>query len=133
VEEVKLSELDGKIKILILDRTFKEWRSWKAFSRLVGRQDDVGMRAYAALLDQGKSTSTRDLATLIDEPLTVVRKALTDLYELGIIGCERVAKGPITFDYWKVERPVLGLLRLVPKEYFGKDYPSSLLEKEAEE
>jgi len=97
---------------------------------LISRQNDVAMRAYAVLLEQNKSISARDIAMLIDEPLTVVRRALEDLHILNIIDRERTVKGPITFDYWRVMKPVLGLLRLIPSEYFKEGYPNNLIKKE---
>ncbi len=97
---------------------------------MISRQNDVAMRAYAVLLEQNKSTSARDIAMLVDEPLTVVRRALEDLHILKIIDRERSVKGPITFDYWRVVNPVLGFLRLIPSEYFKEGYPNNLIKKE---
>jgi len=90
------------------------------------------MRAYAVLLEQNKTLSARDIAMLVDEPLTVVRRALEDLHILNIIDRERTVKGPITFDHWRVVKRVLGLLRLMPSEYFKDGYPGNLLKKEEE-
>lgn len=97
---------------------------------MISRQNDVAMRAYAVLLEQNKTLSARDIAMLVDEPLTVVRRALEDLHILNIIDRERIVKGPITFDYWRAVKRVLGLLRLMPSEYFKEGYPSNLLNKE---
>ncbi len=99
---------------------------------MISRQNDVAMRAYAVLLEQNKTLSARDIAMLVDEPLTVVRRALEDLHILNIIDRERIVKGPITFDYWRAVKRVLGLLRLMPPEYFKEGYPSNLLNKEEE-
>jgi hypothetical protein len=63
------------------------------------------------------------LAVLVDAPLYSVRRALGDLHELGLVSRERRERSHLAFEYWSVETPILGVLRLIPEKYFQEGYP----------
>ena len=123
-EKIKISKNDKSINVMIVDETPQDWRLWKAFTRLLTRQNDLALKIYAVLLEKKENQiSSRDIASIIGAPLYSVRPALKNLHELGIISREVHEMGYLTFEYWKVKIPVLGLLRLIPKEYFQDGYP----------
>lgn len=122
-EEIKISKIDRLINIIIIDETPRNWRLWRAFNRVLSSQNDLALRVYAALLERKKQTSSRDLAVLVDAPLYSVRRALGDLHELGLVSRERRERSHLAFEYWSVETPILGVLRLIPEKYFQEGYP----------
>jgi predicted transcriptional regulator len=69
----------------------------------------------------------RDIATVTHNQRYSIDNALQDLRELGLVSRERHKKGNATFDYWRVETPVIGVLRLIPKKYFRTGYPQTTL------
>ena len=122
-KEIKINEIDKPINVMIVDETPSDWRLWNAFTRVLSRQNDLALRVYAALLEREKQTSSSDLATLVNAPLYSVQQALNDLHELGVVSRERLEKGRLTFEYWTVKTPILGVLRIIPEEYFKEGYP----------
>jgi len=108
---------------MIVNETPGDWRFWAACTRVLSRQNDLALRVYAKLLERQEQVSSRDLAALVDAPLYSVRRALTDLHELGIVTRDRLERGHMTFDRWRVKTPILGILRLIPEAYFQKGYP----------
>ena len=123
-EKVKISKIEKPINIMIIDETPGDWRFWKACNRVLSQQNDLALRVYAILLERKDQMSSRDLAALVDAPLYSVRRALADLYEIGIVARERLERGHLTFDNWSVKTPILGILRLIPKKYFQESYPT---------
>ena len=123
-EEIKISKIDRLINIIIIDEPPRDWHRWGAFTRVLSSQNDLALKVYAALLERKKQTSSRDLATLLDAPLYSVQQALGDLHELGLVARERLERGHIAFEYWSVETPILGVLRLIPATYFQEGYPN---------
>ena len=122
-EEIKISKIDRLINIITIDETPRDWRLWRAFIRVLSSQNDFALRVYVALLERKKQTSSRDLAALVNAPLYSVRRALGDLHELGLVSRERLERGHLAFEYWSVETPILGVLRLIPEKYFQEGYP----------
>ena len=121
---IKIDQIKTSIDVMVIDETPRDWRFWKAFTRVVSRQNDLALRIYAALLESKKEVSSRDITALVDAPLYSVRRALSDLHELNLISRNRLERGHMTFDYWTVQTPILGILRLIPKKYFRKGYPT---------
>ncbi len=122
-EKIKISKIDKPINVMIVDETPQDWRFWKAFNRVLNRQNDLALRVYAALLERKGQFSSRDLASIVDVPLYSVRRVLGDLYELGLVERDRVERGHMTFDQWRVKTEVLGIVRLIPRKYFSEGYP----------
>ncbi len=123
-EKVKISKTETPINIMIVNETPGDWRFWAACTRVLSRQNDLALRVYAKLLERQEQISSRDLAALVDAPLYSVRRALTDLHELGIVTRDRLERGHMTFDKWRVKTPILGILRLIPEAYFQEGYPT---------
>jgi predicted DNA-binding transcriptional regulator len=123
-EKIKISKIDKTINVMIVDETPQDWRFWKAFNRVLNRQNDLALRVYAALLERKGQFASRDLASLVDVPLYSVRRVLGDLYELGLVERDRVERGHMTFDKWRVKTEILGIMRLIPRKYFRGDYPA---------
>lgn len=126
-EEIIISKIDESIKILIIDEKPINFRLWGALTNVLCRQDDLSMRVYAALLERnGEKISTRDLATLVDASLYGVRRALKALCELDVISQEGHRRGYLSFNYWSIKKQIMGILRLIPEEYFQEGYPTKL-------
>jgi hypothetical protein len=118
VEEVFLKSLGRSIKIIIFDETSEEWSILRTLGRVVSSRDDVALKAYATLLQEGKKLEGRRIATLVDKPRYSVNRGLTNLMELDLVGRESRPRGRIEFNLWYPEIQVSGLLRLIPKEYY---------------
>jgi predicted DNA-binding transcriptional regulator len=126
-EEIKTSKFDKAKSVIIVDETPDEWRLWRAFTRVFTRHNDLAFKIYAVLLERKKTMDVRDIATVVHNPRYSVDNALQDLHELGLVFHERHKKGNATFDYWRVETPVIGVLRLIPKKYFRTGYPQTTI------
>lgn len=122
-EKIKISKIEKTINVMIVDETPQDWRFWKAFNRVLSRQNDLALRVYAALLERKGQFSSRDLASIVDVPLYSVRRVLADLYELGLVERDRRERGHMTFDNWRVKTAIMGFVRLIPRKYFRGDYP----------
>lgn len=125
---MKIESVDEPIRLLVVKETPDEWRLWKAFTSMLGRNKDLALRVYASLLEKGEQTSSRELASRVEAPLYSVRRALKDLYDLDIVSRTSVQRGYLTFDYWSVKKQILGVLRLIPEQYFKEGYPKHLKE-----
>ena len=89
--------------------------------KTLGSRNDLALKAYAKILEtRKKRISTRDLATLLNEPNYSINKVCNDLEKIGLIEVERQFKGPIVFNYWRPKKRVFGILRLIPSKYFKK-------------
>jgi predicted transcriptional regulator len=84
----------------------------------VSSREDVTLKAYATLLQEGKKLEGRRIATLVDKPRYSVNRGLKNLMELEIVGRESKQRGRIEFNLWYPEKHVSGLMRLIPKEYY---------------
>ena len=126
-EEIITSKFSTARNVIIIDETPDEWRLWRAFTRVFTRHNDLALRIYSVLLERKKKTDSRDIVTVVNEPLYSVEKALNDLQVLGLVSLERQKIGHATFDYWSVETPVLGVLRLIPQKYFRNGYPQTTI------
>ena len=129
-EDIKISSIPKPIRILVVKETPEEWRLWNALTSMLSRHNDLALRIYATLLEHGDSVSSRDLVNIVDAPLYSVRRALNDLYDLGLVSRIRVERGHLTFDHWSVKEKILGVLRLIPEQYFKEGYPSQPKKKE---
>jgi len=89
--------------------------------KTLGSRNDLALKTYAKILELSKKRmSTRDLATLLNEPYYSINKVCNDLKKIGLIDVERQVKGPIVINYWRPKKRVLGILRLIPSKYFEK-------------
>lgn len=122
-EEIKTSKFDKAKNIIIIDETPDEWRLWRAFTRVFTRQNDLALKIYAVLLENKKKTDLRDIASTVNEPQYSVEKALQDLHELGLVSRQHRKTDNMAFEYWSVDTPIIGVLRLIPKKYFHNGYP----------
>ena len=119
--EVHLEKLGSPIKVLVLDETFEDWQVWRPFVRVLGRRKDLALRVYSKILEMNrKKISTRELATLLDVSMYSVNKACSDLKKIGLVDSERQFRGTVAFNYWRPKKKILGILRLMPSEYFEK-------------
>jgi predicted transcriptional regulator len=118
VEEVFLKSLGRSIKILIFDETSEQWSILRTLGRVVSSRDDIALKAYAALLQEGKKLEGRRIATLVDKPRYSVNRGLKNLMELDLVERESKPRGRIEFNLWYPKEQVSGLLRLIPEEYF---------------
>ena len=118
VEEVFLKSLGRSIKILIFDETSEQWSILRTLGRVVSSRDDIALKAYATLLQEGKKLEGRRIATLVDKPRYSVNRGLKNLMDLDLVGRESKPRGRIEFNLWYPKEQVSGLLRLIPEEYF---------------
>ena len=121
VEEVFLKSLGRSIKILIIDETSEEWNILRTLGREVSSREDIALKAYAALLREGKKVEGRRIATLVDKPRYSVNRGLKNLLELDLVGRESRPRGRIEFHLWYPDKEVSGILRLIPEEYFQSE------------
>lgn len=118
--EINLEKL-GSINIMVFDETFQDWQVWRPLIKTLGSRNDLALKTYAKILELSKKRmSTRDLATLLNEPYYSINKVCNDLKKIGLIDVERQVKGPIVINYWRPKKRVLGILRLIPSKYFEK-------------
>lgn len=129
IEEVYLKSLGCSIKILIIDETLEQWQIMGAFNHVLGSNDDVALKLYTTLLEEEKNVSSRELVTLIEKPLYTVNKNLKNLMKLGLVGRDYAKKGYMEFRSWYPDKRVLGLMRLIPPEYFKKGFPPKVVGK----
>jgi hypothetical protein len=47
---------------------------------------------------------------------------------LGLVGFDYARRGTYEFRSWYPEKPVLGMIRLIPVEYFKKGFPLEMVE-----
>ena len=114
-------ETDQAIDVLVIDETPEEWRLWRAFNRVLSRQDDLALKVYAFLKEKGESVLARDVAMKVNSSLHAVRRALNDLLDLELVTRERMRKGNWTLNFWRVNKNISGILRIIPPEYIRED------------
>ena len=118
--KIKLKQL-GSINILVFDDPFQDWQVWRPLMKTLVSRNDLALKTYAKILEtRKKRISTRDLATLLNEPNYSINAVCNDLEKIGLIEVERQFKGPIVFNYWRPKKRVFGILRLIPSKYFKK-------------
>ena len=126
-EEIKTRKFANARNVIIVDETPDEWRLWRAFTRVFTRHNDLALKIYAILLERKKNMDARDIAAVVDQSRYNVDNALQDLRELGLVSRERHKKGHASFDVWRVETSVIGVLRLIPEKYFRNGYPHTTI------
>ena len=110
--------------VLVIDDDPKNWRRWRAFTRVFARSNDLGLRVYSVLLERNTRMLAREIAPIVGAPRYSVDKALHDLHELELISHEPVKMRPThrrSLDYWRVDTPIIGILRLIPQQYFNNE------------
>lgn len=79
---------------------------------------------YSILVKKNTKILAREIAPLVGAARYSVDNALHDLQELGVVFHEQTKIRPThrrTLDYWSVDTPVIGILRLIPQQYFNKE------------
>ena len=109
------------INVLVIDETPEEWRLWRAFNRVLSRQDDLALKVYAFLQEKGESVLARDVAMKVNSSLHTVRRALNDLLDLELVTREQMRKENWTLNFWRVNKNISGILRIIPPEYITED------------
>ena len=109
------------IDVLVIDETPEEWRLWRAFNRVLSRQDDLALKVYAFLQEKGESVLARDVAMKVNSSLHAVRRALNDLLDLELVTRERMRKDNWTLNFWRVNKNISGILRVIPSRYTNEN------------
>ena len=109
------------IDVLVIDETPEEWRLWRAFNRVLSRQDDLALKVYAFLQEKGESVIARDVAMKVNSSLHAVRRALNDLLDLELVTRERMRKDNWTLNFWRVNKSISGILRIIPPGYIEEN------------
>ena len=115
------TDKDKAIDVLVIDETPEEWRLWRAFNRVLSRQDDLALKVYAFLQEKGESVLARDVAMKVNSSLHAVRRALNDLLDLELVTRERMRKDNWTLNFWRVNKNVSGILRVIPSRYTNEN------------
>ena len=129
MEDVYVKALGASIKILILDKQSEQWDKRKAFFNVLGSRDDTAFKVYSTLLEEGNKVDTRSLVTLVNKSQYAINISLKNLMKLGLIGYEAKRNGPYELKRWYPEKHILGLMRIIPEEYFKNGFPPELLKK----
>ena len=111
------TDKDKAINVLVIDETPEEWRLWRAFNRVLSRQDDLALKVYAFLQEKGESVLARDVAMKVNSSLHAVRRALNDLLDLELVTREPMRKDNWTLNFWRVNKNISGILRIIPPKY----------------
>jgi DNA-binding transcriptional ArsR family regulator len=111
------TDKDKTINVLVIDETPEEWRLWRAFNRVLSRQDDLALKIYAFLQAKGENVLARDVAMKVNSSLHAVRRALNDLLDLELVTRERMRKDNWTLNFWRVNKNISGILRIIPPKY----------------
>jgi len=128
IEEIKIKQFNTTQNVLIIKDDPQNWRLWRAFTRIFARSNDLGLKVYSVLLEKKTKMPAREIAQKVRAPRYSVDKVLRDLHEIGLISHERTKIRPThrrSIDYWRVEIPVIGMLRLIPEHYFENGYPET--------
>lgn len=115
------TDKDKAIDVLVIDETPEEWRLWRAFNRVLSRQDDLALKVYAFLQEKGESVLARDVAMKVNSSLHTVRRALNDLLDLELVSRERMRKENWTLNFWRVNKNISGILRVIPPRYANEN------------
>lgn len=121
INKVKVTGFKTTQNILIIDDDPENWRRWRAFTRVFARPNDLALKVYSILLKKDAKMLAREIASIVGVPRYSVDKALHDLHELGLIVHEQTKLQPThrrALDFWRVDTPVIGILRLIPEQYF---------------
>ena len=130
IEEIYLKSLGASIKILILDEFSEQTRENRAFINVLGSNDDTAFKVYSTLLEEGKKVGTRSLVTLVNKSQYAINRSLQNLMQLGLVGSDFKRGGPYESKWWYPDKHILGLMRLIPEEYFKKGFPNEMLKKD---
>lgn len=115
------TDMGQAIDVLVIDETPEEWRLWRAFNRVLSRQDDLALKVYAFLQEKGESVLARDVAMKVNSSLHAVRRALNDLLDLELVTRERMRKDNWTLNFWRVNKNISGILRIIPPGYIKEN------------
>lgn len=115
------TDMGQAIDVLVIDETPDEWRLWRAFNRVLSRQDDLALKVYAFLQEKGESVLARDVAMKVNSSLHAVRRALNDLLDLELVTRERMRKDNWTLNFWRVNKNISGILRIIPPGYIKEN------------
>jgi hypothetical protein len=124
IETIESKRFNTAQKVLVIDDNPENWRRWRAFTRVFTRPNDLGLKVYSILVKKNTKMLAREIAPLVGAARYSVDKALHDLHELGLVSHEQTKIRPShrrTLDYWSVDTPVIGILRLIPQQYFSKE------------
>lgn len=127
IEEVYLKSLGGSIQVLILDETSEQWQVWRAFHRVLGSKDDVALKLYTTLLEEKRKLQSTDLVKLSNKSRYTINMNMKNLMTIGLVGCDYLRREPIEVRSWYPEKHVLGLMRLIPAEYFNEEIPKKMV------
>ena len=130
MEDGYVKALGASIKILILDEPSEQWRKRRAFFNVLGSRDDTAFKVYSTLLEEGKKVDARSLVTLVNKSQYAINSSLTNLRQLGLVDYEEKRRGPYELKNWYPEKHILGLMRIIPEEYFKNGFPPELLKKD---
>ena len=130
IEEVYLKSLGASIQVLILDETSEQWQLMRAFNLVLGSKDDVALKLYTTLLEEERKVRSRDLVTLINKARYTIDRNMKNLMTLGLVGHDYTRRGAYEFRSWYPEKHILGMMRIIPAEYFKKGFPKEMLKKD---
>ncbi len=130
IEEVYVKALGASIKILILDESTEKFQKRRAFYNILGSRDDTAFKVYSALLEEGNKVDTRSLVSLVNKSQYAINRSLTNLRQLGLVDYDMKRKGPYELKKWSPEKHILGLMRVIPEEYFKNGFPPEMLKKD---
>ena len=121
INKIKIKGTKTQQNVLIIDDDPENWHRWRAFTRVFSRSNDLALKVYSILFKKNTKMLAREIASIVGSPRYSVDKALHDLHELGLILHEQTKLRPThrrALDFWCVDTPVIGILRLIPEQYF---------------
>jgi hypothetical protein len=124
IEKIEIKRFTTAQNVLVIDDDPDNWRRWRAFTRVFARSNDLALKVYSILLHKNTKMLAREIAPLVGAARYSVDKALHDLHDLGLVSHEPTKIRPThrrTLDYWSIDTPVIGILRVIPKQYFKKE------------
>jgi hypothetical protein len=124
IEKIEIKRFTTAQNVLVIDDDPANWRRWRAFTRVFARANDLALKVYSILLHKNTKMLAREIAPLVGAARDSVDKALHDLHDLGLVSHEPTKIRPThrrTLDYWSIDTPVIGILRVIPKQYFKKE------------
>ncbi|NVM01606.1 MAG: hypothetical protein HWN67_04690 [Candidatus Helarchaeota archaeon] len=93
-----------------------------AWRRVIGGKKGLALNLYKELLHSKRGEFTEELSEKLNEPIHNIRRALNDLKIIGLIEkLPRKKQHRVISDFWRIEKRVDGLLRLIPLD---EDKPS---------
>jgi len=101
----------------------------RAFYNVLGSKDDIAFKVYSTLLEEGNKVGTRSLVSQINKSQYAINRSLKNLMQLGLVRYDFRRRGPYELKWWYPEKHILGLMRLIPEEYFKKGFPPKMVEK----